>query len=319
MIMPNLTEHRTPTAEELSPPLPLNEWQATYQTLHMWSQIVGKIRLALCPLLNHWWNVPLYVTTRGLSTGPMPYGDRDLEIYFDFIHHNLIIDDSDDRRKGIPLIPRSVADFYRETMASLKAIGVDVHIWPKPVEIADPIPFDQDEKHASYDAESATRLWRILVQTHQVFEEFRGRFIGKCSPVQFFWGSFDLAVTRFSGRRAPARPNADRITREAYSHEVISHGFWPGGSWFGTEINNAVFYAYAVPMPPGLEQEPIRPPEASFHTQLSEFVLSYDKMRTARSPRQMLMEFLQCTYDAAASRAGWDRAALEREPAYATA
>jgi hypothetical protein len=302
------------------PALPLDAWRATYQTLHMWAQVVGKIRLALCPMLNHWWNVPLYVDARGLGTGPMPCGDRDLEIHFDFVDHNLVAESSDARRKVIPLIPRSVADFYRELMASLEAMGVRVRIWPKPVEVPEVIPFDRDEVHASYDGEYAHRVWQILLETEQVFQAFRGRFVGKCSPVHFFWGSFDLAVTRFSGRRAPERPGADRITREAYSHECISHGFWPGGSWFGTEVLSPVYYAYAVPEPPGLRDAAVRPADgARYDPRLSEFVLSYDDVRMAASPRQALMDFCQSTYEAAADRAGWDRDALERqiEPARA--
>jgi hypothetical protein len=220
----------------------------------------------------------------------------------------------------IPLIPRSVADFYRELMASLAAMGVRVRIWPKPVEVPEVIPFDRDEVHASYDGEYAHRVWQILLETEQVFQAFRGRFVGKCSPVHFFWGSFDLAVTRFSGRRAPERPGADRITREAYSHECISHGFWPGGSWFGTEVSTPVYYAYAVPEPPGLREAPIRPASgARYDPQLSEFVLSYDDVRMAASPRQALMDFCQSTYEAAADRAGWDRDALERRPEPASA
>lgn len=306
------------TASEAWPPLPLDAWRDTYATLHMWAQMVGKVRLALTPLVNHWWNVPLYVTARGLGTGAMPYGDRDVQIEFDFIDHNLAIDSSDGKRKVMPLVSRSVASFYRELLASLQALGVQVHIWPMPVEVSEVIPFDQDEKHATYDPQQAYRFWRILVETAQVFYEFRARFIGKCSPVHFFWGSFDLAVTRFSGRRAPQRPGADRITREAYSHECISHGFWPGGSWFGTEVTSPIYYSYTVPEPPGLRDEVIRPSQAYFDSRLSEFVLPYDQVRTASSPRQMLLEFLQSTYEAGANRAAWDRAALEREPAVQT-
>jgi hypothetical protein len=298
---------------DIWPALPLDAWRETYVTLHMWTQIVGKVRLALTPLVNHWWNVPLYVTARGLGTAAMPYGDRDIEIAFDFIDHNLTIDSSDGRRKVLPLVARSVANFYREVMASLEALDVQVHIWPKPVEVSEAIPFDQDEKHASYDPEYAHRVWRILVETEQVFQEFRTRFLGKCSPVHFFWGSFDLAVTRFSGRRAPERPNADRITREAYSHEAISHGFWPGGSWFGTEVKDPVFYSYTVPEPPGLRDEAIRPSGAFYDPRLSEFILPYDYVRSASSPRNTLLEFMQSTYQAGASRAAWDRSALERE------
>lgn len=297
------------------PALPLDAWRDTRDTLHMWTQIVGKIRLALTPLVNHWWNTTLYVTAHGLGTGPMPCGDREVEVLFDFVDHNLRIRSSDGQQKAIPLLPRSVADFYREVMASMQAIGVDVHIWPKPVEISNPIPFDQDTRHASYDPEYANRFWRTLVLSEQVFEQFRARFIGKCSPVHFFWGSFDLAVTRFSGRRAPERPGADRITREAYSHEVISHGFWPGGDWMGNEVNTPLYYSYTAPAPQGLADEAIRPGPARYDPQLSEFILDYEAVRTARAPKQALMEFLQSTYEAGARRAGWDRAALERSAA----
>ncbi len=295
------------------PALPLDDWRPTYATLHMWMQVVGKIRLALTPMVNHWWNSTLYVTARGVGTGPMPCGARDVEILFDFIDHNLIIETSDDRRKAIPLIPRPVAEFYHEVMTSLEALNVKLRIWPKPVEISEPIPFDEDSQHAAYDAAYAHRVWRILALTAHVFQEFRGRFIGKCSPVHFFWGSFDLAVTRFSGRRAPERPGIDRITREAYSHEAISHGFWPGGSWFGNEVKSPIYYSYTVPEPAGLADEPIRPARASYNRQLSEFVLDYDDVRHATSPAETLMEFLQSTYEAGANRAGWDRAALERD------
>jgi hypothetical protein len=297
------------------PALPLGGWRETYATLHMWTQIVGKVRLALTPLVNHWWNVPLYVTARGLSTGPMPLASRHIEILFDFLDHDLLISSSDGQRKSIPLIPRSVADFYRELMDSLKAIGAEVKIWPVPVEISNPIPFQQDTQHAAYDRQYVTRLWYILSESEQVFQQFRARFIGKCSPVHFFWGSFDLAVTRFSGRRAPERPGADRITREAYSHECISHGFWPGGDWFGTEIPAPLFYSYTAPEPAGLRDAPIRPPVAHFDPKLGEFVLPYDALRTAPAPGQALMDFLQSTYEAGADRAAWNRSDLERSDA----
>jgi hypothetical protein len=316
--MIDIAQQQKSQTTETWPALPLDEWRDTYATLHMWTQIVGKVRLALTPLVNHWWNVPLYVTARGLGTGAMPCGDRDLEIEFDFIEHNLAINGSDGHRKVMPLVSRSVASFYRELMTSLDALGVQVHIWPKPVEVSDGIPFGQDEKHATYDPEQAYRFWRILVETEQVFYEFRARFLGKCSPVHFFWGSFDLAVTRFSGRRAPERPGADRITREAYSHECISHGFWPGGSWFGTDVKSPIYYSYTVPEPPGLRDEIIRPSQAYYDQRLSEFVLMYDDVRSAASPRQTLLDFLQSTYEAGANRAGWDRATLEREVAVQT-
>ena len=293
------------------PALPLDGWRQTYATLHMWMQIVGKVRLALTPLVNHWWNVPLYVTGRGLSTSAMPCGGLNLEIVFDFVEHSLLVRRSDGQRRSLGLVSKSVADFYAELMTLLEGLGVTAKIWPKPVEISDPIPFAEDRQHAHYDPEPVGRLWRILVETDQVFQAFRGRFIGKCSPVHFFWGSFDLAVTRFSGRKAPARPEADAVTREAYSHECISHGFWPGGSWFGQEVAGPVYYAYAAPEPPGLREEPIRPPEAHFDTRLSEFILPYDTLRQSPAPRQKLMDFLQSTYEAGAKCAQWNRAELE--------
>src|SRR5918997_3711330 len=225
------------------PSLPLGEWQDTYATLHMWTQVVGKIRLALTPLVNHWWNVPLYVSARGLNTSAMPYNDRTLEIEFDFIGHLLHIACSDGTTRTLPLEPRSVADFYREVLSLLRELGIEVKIWTTPVEVPDPVPFEQDTAHASYDPEYAQRFWRILSLSARVLEEFRARFVGKCSPVHFFWGSFDLAVTRFSGRTAPERPDADAITREAYSHEVISHGFWPGAGPLG----KPAFYSYTAP------------------------------------------------------------------------
>jgi Family of unknown function (DUF5996) len=303
--------HGAAIQREAWPELPLDEWKQTRDTLHMWMQIVGKVRLGLTPRVNHWWNVPLYLSPRGLTTSAMPYHDRSLEITFDFIDHDLMIDSSDGQRKVIPLIPRSVADFYREFMACLHAMGVEVHIWTSPVEISDGIPFDRDEAHASYDPEYATRFWQILLQTQRVFEEFRGRFVGKCSPVHFFWGSMDLAVTRFSGRLAPQRPGVDAIQREAYSHECISHGFWPGGSWFGKEITDPIYYSYTVPAPEGLQDATIRPEQARFDAELGEFVMKYDVVRQSATPRRTLMEFLQSTYEAGADRARWDRAALE--------
>jgi hypothetical protein len=312
--MSHLPQHRDPAfAIDVWPALPLDAWRQTYATLHMWTQIVGKIRLSLTPLVNHWWNVPLYVTSRGLGTGAMPYGGRDLEIVFDFIDHKLVVRSSDGQRKTMPLIPRSVADFYHQLMELLRSLGANVRIWPMPVEVSNPVPFPQDEQHAAYEPEYARRVWQILLQSEQVFQQFRGKFIGKCSPVHFFWGSFDLAVTRFSGRRAPKRPDADRITREAYSHECISHGFWPGGSWFGKEIAAPVYYSYTSPEPSGIRDEPIHPTVAAFNPQLSEFILPYDEVRTAESPRQMLMEFLQSTYAAGAKCASWNRPELERQ------
>ena len=293
---------------ELWPSLPLSEWQDTYATLHMWTQIVGKIRLAQTPLVNHWWNATFYLTSRGLTTSPIPYDGRTFQMDFDFIDHRLFVNTSAGSTKSLSLEPRSVATFYREVMGLLRSLGITVHIHAKPDEVADPIPFAEDEKHASYDAEYANRFWRMLVQADRVFKQFRSRFIGKCSPVHFFWGSFDLAVTRFSGHRAPERPGADAITREAYSHEVISHGLWPGGG----AVDAPMFYSYTAPPPAGLEQSSVRPTNAFYSSEMSEFFLPYDEARKSDSPDELLLEFMQSTYEAGANLANWDRAALER-------
>src|SRR5688572_1284491 len=290
------------------PSLPLEEWKDTCATLHMWTQVVGKIRLAQTPLVNHYWNVPLYVSARGLTTTAMPYGDTFFEMEFDFIEHHLVINRSDGATRRVALEPKSVATFYDETMAALRELGMEVNIWKMPVEIPDPIPFDQDHQHASYDPEYVNRLWRILRASDRVMQDFRSRFIGKCSPVHFFWGSFDLAVTRFSGRTAPPRPDADTITREAYSHEVISHGWWPGHGPLG----KPAFYSYTAPAPDGLSTAPIRPAAAFWSKELSEFLMYYDDVRNAANPEEALMEFLQSTYEAGADLAKWDRASLER-------
>jgi Family of unknown function (DUF5996) len=292
------------------PSLPLNSWRDTYATLHMWTQIVGKVRLALTPHVNHWWNVPLYVSSRGLTTSPIPYGDRVFEVEFDFVDHKLYLRLSNGVTKELALVPRSVADFYREFMDTLRSVGIEMKIWRMPVEIPEPIAFDQDYIHASYDREYAHRFWRVLVSADEVLKQFRSAFIGKSSPVHFFWGSFDLALTRFSGRRAPERPEADSITREAYSHEVISAGFWPGGG----EVADAAFYCYAAPEPPGFSQQAVRPAAAFYHPKLKEFLLMYEDVRRAASPSSMLMDFLQSTYDAGATLGKWDRPALERSP-----
>lgn len=293
------------------PELPLQAWKDTYATLHMWTQIVGKIRLALCPKLNHWWEVALYTTSRGLTTSPIPYDRGIFEIQFDFIHHQLLIRTSQGEENVIALAPRSVADFYREFMECLASLGIRVKIWRMPVEVPNPIAFDEDTEHASYDPEYASRFWRILVCTDEIFKEFRSSFIGKCSPVHFFWGSFDLAVTRFSGRRAPARAGADSITREAYSHEVISAGFWPGGG----DIQGPAFYAYAAPEPAGFAEAHVGPAKAFYHSQMHEFLLMYDDVRRASSPKTALFEFLQSTYDAGANLGNWNRPELERPAA----
>ena len=287
------------------PALPLEEWEATFRTLHMWTQIVGKIRMALTPLENHFWNVALYVNTRGLTTSPIPYRGRMFEIEFDFVNHRLVLRTSDDER-ALTLEPKSVAAFYRELFSLLSGAGIDVQINPKPQEVANPIPFDQDETHASYDAEYANRLWRILRSTDIVFHEFRARFIGKASPVHFFWGSFDLCCTRFSGRRAPPRKGV--ITSEAYSRECISVGWWPGGG----DVAGPAFYAYSAPEPQGLSEAAVRPAAAAYQNKMHEFLLMYDDVRRAASPRDEILEFAQSTYQAGANLADWDRTSLER-------
>jgi len=291
------------------PSLPWGEWEPTATTLHMWTQIVGKTRLALSPMQAHWWNVPLYVTARGLSTAAMPFPDGVVEIEFDFLNHELLFRLSDGTKLALPLRPQSVAEFYREYQRCLAQLGVQVKIYSVPAELKEPIRFEQDTVHAAYDKEYVDRFWRILIRTTALFQRFSSRFIGKVSPVHFFWGSFDLAVTRFSGRRAPERPGADRITREAYSHEVVSAGFWPGNGGFG----EAAFYCYAAPSPEGLAKRKIKPEAAAFNTELGEFILKYDDLRRESDPDEALMEFLESAYDAAADAAQWDRAALERD------
>lgn len=295
-------------AAQLWPSLDWNEWEPTASTLHMWTQIVGKTRLALTPLQNHWWNVPLYVTARGLSTSPLFYHGELLDIEFDFVSHDLRFRLSSGAHISVPLRPQSVAEFYREFQNCLTVLGVSAPIDEMPCEIAHPIRFSQDREHASYDAVYAHRFWRILVQTQQLFRRFSSDFLGKISPVHFFWGSFDLAVTRFSGRPAPPRENADGITREAYSHEVISAGFWPGNGGFGAPA----FYCYAAPSPVGLDKSTIRPGSAYFDSKLGEFILKYDDVRAQSSPESALLEFLQSTYHAAANLAQWDRKSLDR-------
>ena len=294
------------------PPLPLEEWQDTYATLHMWTQIVGKLRLAQAPMLNHWWQVPLYVTVRGLTTSPISYGSESFEISFDFLDHRLRVQTSAGAVRTLALAPRSVADFYRELMAALHALGIRIRIWPMPVEVTDPIAFDQDHRHHSYVPEQAQRFWRILQQTDRVLQRFRGGFLGKSSPVHFFWGSFDLAVSRFSGRPAPPHPGgiphvADWVTRLAYSHEVSSCGFWPGGG----PVAEPVFYAYAYPEPEGFKTQAVHPPAAFYSNELREFLLPYQAVRLAENPDALLLDFAQSTYLAAATAARWDRAALE--------
>jgi hypothetical protein len=293
---------------ECWPALPLDSWKDTLATLHMWTQIVGKVRLRLTPLVNHWWNVPLYVTARGLGTSRIPYGERSFEIWFDFIRHQLVLETSDGLMKTLPLEPRSVADFYHEIMKMLRSAGIDVKIWRMPVEIPNPIAFDQDRVHASYDPASVEKFWRVLMSVDSVFQQFRSGFIGKNSPVHFFWGSFDLAVSRFSGRRAPERVGADAMTREAYSHEVSSVGFWPGND----DTKGAVFYSYTVPEPERFKEATVRPDAAFYQKQLGEFLVMYEDIRTAKSPSASLLDFCQSTYEAGASLGNWDRKALER-------
>jgi hypothetical protein len=297
------------------PSLPLAAWQDTYATVHLWTQIIGKIRLALTPKLNHWWQSTLYVTPRGLTTASIPYETRTFQISFDFLDHHLQIDTSDGITKRIALTPRSVADFYQLVLTTLSSIGIEVRIWTMPQEVSEPIPFDLDHQHASYDPEYAQRFWRILVQVDRVMTLFRSQFIGKSSPVHFFWGSFDLAVTRFSGRRAPEHPGgvpnmADWVTREAYSHEVSSCGFWPGGG----PVVEPVFYAYAYPAPEGFRDYPVQPKEAFYSWELQEFILPYEVVRQAREPDAVILAFLQSTYEAAANLGHWDRVAVERTP-----
>ena len=291
------------------PPLPLDAWRETYATLHMWTQVVGKVCLALMPPANHFWNIAFQISARGLVTPAIPIDHRALTITFDFVDHQLVMQCSDGGGVRIPLEPRTVAEFYRLVMEALHRLGVDVRIWPMPVEVADPIRFDRDEVHRAYDAQSAHTFWQILVRIKPVLERFRCEFVGKCSPVHFFWGSFDVAVTRFSGRRAPERPGADAMTREAYSHEVISHGFWPGGG----AVAEPAFYAYAVPEPSGLKEAAVRLAAAFYSRDFNEFILPYEAVRLATSPADDLTAFLASTYEAAATLGGWPRAELERK------
>ncbi len=299
-------------ADTAWPELPFSVWRDTCATLQLWTQIVGKIRLTQTPWVNHSWHVPLYVTSKGLTTAPIPHGSRSFEMQFDFNAHVLDISVSDGGSQRIALEPQSVADFYAAVMAALEELGVPVAIDERPCEVADAIPFSRDHTHAAYDAEYAHRFWRVLLQADRLLKQFRTGFIGKCSPVHFFWGSFDLAVTRFSGRRAPPYAGktpgvAVEVMREAYSHEVSSAGFWPGGAG----IDYAAFYSYSYPTPPGFRESAVRPEGAFFSEALGQFLLPYDVVRTAPDPDATLLAFLQSTYEAAANSAGWDRAALE--------
>lgn len=302
-----------PRDNETWPDLPLETWKDTFATLHLWTQIVGKIRLARSPWLNHSWHTTLYVTSRGLCSSPIPYEGRSFELEFNFISHQLDLRSSDGRSATVPLRPQTVATFYGLVMKALHRLDLDIRISRKPCEIPDPISFDRDEVHGSYDAESAQRFWRVLMQVDRVFKIFRTRFIGKGSPVHYFWGAADIAVTRFSGRTAPEHPGgvpglADWVTREAYSHEVSSCGFWPGGG----ALAYPMFYSYAYPEPAGFPEAPVGPEGASYSTDFREFVLPYNRVAGAASPDDTLLEFLQTTYEAAAKLGGWDRASLER-------
>jgi Family of unknown function (DUF5996) len=300
---------------ELWPALPYDNAKDTYATLHLWTQIVGKIRLAKTPWVNHSWHVTLYVTPRGLTTSSIPYDGRAFQIDFDFIDHALLIQTSEGAERRLALEPRSVAEFHDALMANLAELDLRVRIHGSPNEVANPIPFRADREHASYDPEYTQRFWRVLLQADRVFKQFRTRFLGKVSPAHFFWGSFDHAITRFSGRKAPPHPGGiphlpDAVTRDAYSHEVSSAGFWPGGG----AVDYPAFYSYAYPAPAGFATTPVRPEAAFFHEQLGEFILPYDTVRTSEAPDAMLLEFLQITYEAAANAANWDRAALEYGP-----
>jgi hypothetical protein len=295
------------------PSLPLEAWSDTCATLHLWMQIVGKVRLTQSPWVNHSWHVTLYVTPRGLTTSPIPHGARTFQIDFDFVDHRLVVEASDRVPACFPLEPQPVSAFYRRLMDLLARLDLRVKIDKRPNEVAEPIPFDLDDVHEAYDPEYAHRFWQVLTQADRVFKVFRARFIGKCSPVHLFWGAPDLAVTRFSGRTAPEHPGGiphlpDRVTREAYSHEVSSCGFWPGGG----PVPHAAFYSYAYPEPAGFQAAPVRPPAAFYSAELREFLLPYDAVRESERPDDVLLDFLQTTYEAAATLGRWDRDSLER-------
>lgn len=304
---------KTPARDAAWPALPLAQWRDTYETLHMWTQIVGKTRLALAPMENHWWHCTLYVTERGLTTTPMPAGARLVTVEFDFVDHRLVLSTDDGEADEFALVPQAVARFYEQYFRALRALGIDARIFPRPVEVETAIPFAEDDTHTSYDGDAAHRWWRAMVQTDRVFRRFRSGFQGKQSPVHFFWGSFDLAVTRFSGRSAPRHPGgapncADYVMVEAYSKECSSAGFWPGGG----PVDEAAFYAYAYPEPEGYSTWPVAPAAARYHSQAREFILPYEAVRTAEDPDTMLLAFLQSTYEAAATRGQWARDDLER-------
>ena len=296
------------------PALPYEEWKETYATLHMWTQAVGKVRLVQTLWINHSWHVALYVTARGLTTSPIPHGEKFFQVDFDFVDHRLLLQSTEGASHAFPLEPMAVAEFYAQFMDGLVDIGCPVRIRTTPNEVQDPIPFERDREHRAYDPEWAERFWRALVQIDRVFTAFRAGFIGKCSPVHFFWGAFDMAVTRFSGRPAPEHPGGfpnlpDWVTREAYSHEVSSCGFWPGGG----PVPYPVFYAYAYPEPEGFSAAPVLPGAAAYNKDLKEFILPYDAVREADDPDALLSSFLQSSYEAAADLGGWDRSALERK------
>jgi hypothetical protein len=296
------------TVEEIWPALPYLAWKDTLETLHMWTQVVGKVKLELVPFLNHWWQVGFTVTARGLTTSTIPFGHRVFQVDFDFLDHRLAIHVSDGSSRSIPLLPRSVADFYQEFMAALKELGIPVQITTNPVEVETTIPFDRDQVHASYDPDSVTRWWRILLQTDRLLQAYRTPFVGKSSPVLFWWGSFDLSETRFSGRPAPERAWPARWMALGADQEQASAGFWPGS---GT-VQEPAFFAYTYPEPPGYRDATIRPDAASYHLDLSEFILPYEEVRRSSSPDQLILDFFQSTYEVGATLAGWDRAALER-------
>lgn len=304
---------RPAAAHETWPELHLADWAATRDTLHMWTQIVGHVRMVLTPPVNHWWHVALYVSSRGLTTSPIPYHGGSFEIEFNFLNHRLLIQTSQGESVEITLEPKTTANFYAEVMAALRLLGIEVKIHSKPDEVPNPIPFATDHEHAAYDPEYAHRYWRVLLAVDAVLKEFRGGFVGKCSPTHLFWGSFDLCCTRFSGRRAPERKDADAMTREAYSHEVISGGFWPGNTEADALVKDAAFYAYAAPAPEGFAKAQVRPAQAFYHDKLGEYILMYDDLRRLPDPHAALLDFLQTTYEAGATLGGWPRAELERQ------
>ena len=311
-----MVETRSERKAERWPQLTLDEWAPTQTTLHRWTQMVGKTRLALAPMQNHWWQVVMYVTDRGLTTSPIPYDDgRTFDVSFDFTGHKLIARTSAGDTRLLPLVAQSVADFYAEYMSMLRSLGIEVKIMPVPVELADTMPFAEDRAHASYDPAAAHRCWQILVQADRALKKFRGRFIGKSSPSHFWWGAFDLSCTRFSGRPAPQHPGGvpncpDYVTREGYSHECISAGWWPGT--VGSPVAEPAFYAYSYPEPPGCDAAPVRPEGAYYHPVMHEWILPYERVRSSPDPERALLEFFQSTYEAAADLAKWDRASLER-------